>query len=126
MSSDARSPCAAGLRKRLNVGTAAAAALPNAATLPAGQFTYGSYCAISMALGFLFLGAGAQTFATTNTAVAALLIALFPRFPRNTTDHRCHLQARLLAQQAIRAIEWQHADVIHAAMLGSLTSWFAF
>jgi anaphase-promoting complex subunit 1 len=41
----------------------------------------------------LFLGGGCLTFATNNGAVAALLIALYPRFPTAPNDHRCHLQA---------------------------------
>ena len=50
---------------------------------------------ISLALGFLFLGAGQQTFATSNEAVAALVVALFPRFPQSPGDQRCHLQVLL-------------------------------
>lgn len=45
-----------------------------------------------MAIGFLFLGGGLRTFGTNNGAVAALLIALYPRFPTTPNDHRCHLQ----------------------------------
>lgn len=48
-----------------------------------------------MAIGFLFLGGGSITFATNNGAVAALLIALYPRFPTSPNDHRCHLQVAL-------------------------------
>ncbi|KAI5082088.1 hypothetical protein GOP47_0001831 [Adiantum capillus-veneris] len=59
----------------------------------AGTISYGNHMAISMALGFLFLGGGTATFATNNNAVAALLIALYPRFPTAPNDHRCHLQA---------------------------------
>lgn len=55
--------------------------------------TFGNQMAISMAIGFLFLGGGGLTFATNNGAVAALLIALYPRFPTAPNDHRCHLQA---------------------------------
>ena len=49
---------------------------------------------ISLALGFLFLGAGQQTFSTSNEAVAALVVSLFPRFPQSPGDQRCHLQVR--------------------------------
>ncbi|MCO5580423.1 hypothetical protein L7F22_034289 [Adiantum nelumboides] len=59
----------------------------------AGAISYGNHMAINMALGFLFLGGGTVTFATNNNAVAALLIALYPRFPTAPNDHRCHLQA---------------------------------
>lgn len=55
--------------------------------------SYGNHMAVSMAIGFLFLGSGTATFATNNNAVAALLIALYPRFPTAPNDHRCHLQA---------------------------------
>lgn len=48
---------------------------------------------ISMAIGFLFLGGGALSFGTDNEAVAALVVALFPRLPDSTTDQRPHLQA---------------------------------
>ncbi|GLI61805.1 hypothetical protein VaNZ11_004310 [Volvox africanus] len=53
---------------------------------------YGAHCAVSLALGFLFLGAGTHTFSTTNSSVAALLVALFPTLPHTPTDNRCHLQ----------------------------------
>ncbi|GAX79204.1 hypothetical protein CEUSTIGMA_g6644.t1 [Chlamydomonas eustigma] len=54
---------------------------------------YGTNMALSMAMGFLFLGAGELTFSTSKEAVAALLVSLFPRLPTSTTDNRCHLQA---------------------------------
>ena len=47
---------------------------------------------MSMALGLLFMGGGATTFSTTDEAVAALVIALYPKFPRSTTDNRHHHQ----------------------------------
>jgi hypothetical protein len=46
----------------------------------------------SMALGFLFMGAGTLTFGTSPPEVAALVVSLFPHMPASTTDHRCHLQ----------------------------------
>uniref|UniRef100_A0A1A9WDA7 Uncharacterized protein n=1 Tax=Glossina brevipalpis TaxID=37001 RepID=A0A1A9WDA7_9MUSC len=55
--------------------------------------TYGSHMAIHMALGFLFLGAGRFTIAKTPEAVAALVCALFPKFPNHSNDNRYHLQA---------------------------------
>lgn len=55
--------------------------------------TYGSHMAIHMALGFLFLGAGRFTFSRTKEAIAALVIALFPKFPNHSSDNRYHLQA---------------------------------
>ena len=58
-----------------------------------GAILFGNHMAISLAIGFLFLGGGGYTFSTNNGAVAALLIALYPSFPKNPNDHRCHLQA---------------------------------
>lgn len=52
------------------------------------DLNYGHHMAIGMAIGFLFLGGGRATLCTTNEAVAALVIALYPRFPINTTDCR--------------------------------------
>lgn len=57
-----------------------------------GEVSHGNHMAIGMALGFLIMGGGARTFATSNEAVAALVIALYPRFPQAPNDHRCHLQ----------------------------------
>lgn len=50
--------------------------------------TYGSHMAIHMSLGFLFLGAGRFTLAKTPEAVAALVCALFPKFPTHSNDNR--------------------------------------
>lgn len=55
--------------------------------------TYGSHMAIHMALGFQFLGAGRFTLSRSPQAVAALVCALFPKFPIHTNDNRYHLQA---------------------------------
>uniref|UniRef100_A0A1I8M2U1 Uncharacterized protein n=1 Tax=Musca domestica TaxID=7370 RepID=A0A1I8M2U1_MUSDO len=55
--------------------------------------TYGSHMAIHMSLGFLFLGAGRFTISKTPEAVAALVCALFPKFPTHSNDNRYHLQA---------------------------------
>lgn len=33
-----------------------------------------------------------QTFSTANSAIAALLITLYPRLPTGPNDNRCHLQ----------------------------------
>ena len=74
---------------------AAAAAAEEAASGGGGAsgLSHGAHMAIGMAIGFLFLGGGTRTFATDNGSVAALLIATYPRFPQNTGDQRCHLQA---------------------------------
>lgn len=47
---------------------------------------------VSLAIGFLFLGGGKQTFSTSNSSIAALLITLYPRLPNGPNDNRCHLQ----------------------------------
>lgn len=57
------------------------------------QVTYGSHMAIHMALGFLFLGAGRYTISRRPEAIAALVCALFPKFPTHSNDNRYHLQA---------------------------------
>lgn len=55
--------------------------------------TYGSHMAIHMAIGFQFLGAGRFTLSRSPQAVAALICALFPKFPTHSNDNRYHLQA---------------------------------
>lgn len=55
--------------------------------------TYGSQMAIHMAIGFLFLGAGRFTLSRSPQAIAALVCALFPKFPTHSNDNRYHLQA---------------------------------
>lgn len=81
------------LRKRLAPPTVSNATQPSAAAPPTSSLNYGAHCAVSMSLGFLFMGAGTLTFDTSPQAVAALVISLFPRMPASTMDHRCHLQA---------------------------------
>ena len=80
----------AGLRRRLQP-TKQTGFLPSDRAA-AGGLLHGHHVAVSLALGFLFLGAGQQTFATSNEAVAALIVSVFPRFPQGPADHRCHLQ----------------------------------
>ncbi|KAI0497371.1 hypothetical protein KFK09_020594 [Dendrobium nobile] len=58
-----------------------------------GHMSYGIQMSISLAIGFLFLGGGVRTFSTRDSAVAALLITLYPRLPTGPNDNRCHLQA---------------------------------
>jgi len=55
--------------------------------------TFGLHQATMMAIGILFLGFGRYTFSTSNLAVAALIIACYPLFPRDAADNRAHLQA---------------------------------
>ncbi|CAI4215559.1 unnamed protein product [Parascedosporium putredinis] len=54
---------------------------------------YGSHLAAHLAVGALFLGCGTATFATTEVAVASLLVAFYPVFPTTVMDNRSHLQA---------------------------------
>lgn len=79
-----------GLRRRLQPTTQKG--LASSDRVAAGGLLHGHHVAVSMALGFLFLGAGQLTFSTSNEAVAALVISLFPVFPQHPGDHRCHLQ----------------------------------
>uniref|UniRef100_A0A672FSP0 Anaphase-promoting complex subunit 1 n=1 Tax=Salarias fasciatus TaxID=181472 RepID=A0A672FSP0_SALFA len=58
-----------------------------------GEMNYGFHMAHHMALGMLFLGGGRYTLSTSNSAIAALLCALYPHFPAHSTDNRYHLQA---------------------------------
>ena len=64
-----------------------------ASSTSSSGLTYGAHMAINMANGFLFLGGGTQTFSTSNASIAALLIAMFPTFPFDTSDNRWHCQA---------------------------------
>lgn len=55
--------------------------------------TYGTHLASHMALGLLFVGSGHYTLGTSNSAIAALLLAFYPSFPSSPTENRAHLQA---------------------------------
>eukprot|EP00178_Gracilaria_changii_P009992 TRINITY_DN290_c0_g1_i1.p1 TRINITY_DN290_c0_g1~~TRINITY_DN290_c0_g1_i1.p1 ORF type:complete len:1791 (-),score=140.12 TRINITY_DN290_c0_g1_i1:12125-17497(-) len=55
--------------------------------------SYGFHLAVHLAIGFLFLGGGCLTFGSSNTAIAGLLCAIYPFFPRTTDDNKYHLQA---------------------------------
>ncbi|GET90801.1 cyclosome subunit-like protein [Leishmania tarentolae] len=54
---------------------------------------YGSHMAISMSIGLLFLGSGRLTLCNNITAVAALLMAFYPVWPKDAEDNTAHLQA---------------------------------
>ncbi|RMD41542.1 hypothetical protein DV735_g3571, partial [Chaetothyriales sp. CBS 134920] len=54
---------------------------------------FGSHLAAHMALGALFLGGGTLTFGTSDLAVAALCISLYPMWPNDVLDNKGHLQA---------------------------------
>lgn len=54
---------------------------------------YGMHIAMHMAIGFLFLGGGCQTFGTSNIGLVGLLCAIYPQLPRDVNDNQYHLQA---------------------------------
>lgn len=54
---------------------------------------YGSYMALHIALGILFLGACRYSLSTSPEAIGALVCALYPIYPNHTADNRYHLQA---------------------------------
>ncbi|CAM8913570.1 unnamed protein product [Rhodiola kirilowii] len=58
-----------------------------------GHSNYGTQMAVSLAIGFLFLGGGMRTFSTNNSSIASLLITMYPRLPTGPNDNKCHLQA---------------------------------
>lgn len=60
---------------------------------PLGSGRYGYHLAMHMAIGFLFMGGGCQTFGTSNMAITGLLCAIYPRFPEDVDDNQFHLQA---------------------------------
>lgn len=77
-----------------------------------GHTKYGNHMAVSMAIGFLFLGGGRCTFSTNKGAIAALLISLYPVFPTKPNDNNTHLQAfRHLYVLATEARYVQAVDV---------------
>ncbi|KAJ6768158.1 hypothetical protein OIU74_021929 [Salix koriyanagi] len=77
-----------------------------------GHANYGTQMAVSLAIGFLFLGGGTRTFSTSDSSIAALLITLYPRLPTVPNDNRCHLQAfRHLYVLATEARLLQTVDV---------------
>jgi anaphase-promoting complex subunit 1 len=85
-----------------------------------GDVHYGHHMAISMAIGLLFLGGGRATLSTSNEAIAALVIALYPRFPMSTSDCRYHLQA--LRHLYVLAVEYRCLETmdLHSNSLCSL------
>lgn len=57
------------------------------------EIMYGNHMAMQMAIGFLFLGGGRFTLNRSNTAIASLVVSLYPRFTVTTTSNRYYLQA---------------------------------
>ena len=78
------------MRKRLHMGEST----PGAAAAATVHQSYGVHMAISMAIGFLFLGGACCKFSTSPTSVALLLLSMWPALPAGPTDNRCHLQVR--------------------------------
>jgi len=56
-------------------------------------FKYGVHVSTHMALGLLFLGGGRYTLGTSDAAIAAMVMAFFPRFHHVSSDNRSYLQA---------------------------------
>lgn len=82
-----------GLLKRVAVPTASNATLPSTGSPPTSSITYGSHCATSLALGWLFLSSGGMSFDNDLSSAGALIVALYPKWPVSTTDNRYYLQA---------------------------------
>lgn len=57
------------------------------------DLTYGNHMATSMAIGLVFLGGARCSVGSSDADIAALLVALFPRFPHTPADNQYHLQA---------------------------------
>jgi hypothetical protein len=53
---------------------------------------YGQHMAVGMAIGLVFLGGGRCTISNSLESVAALIIAFYPVWPRDSTDNVYHLQ----------------------------------
>ncbi|KAJ1921669.1 Anaphase-promoting complex subunit 1 [Mycoemilia scoparia] len=59
-----------------------------------GTASYGNHMAWHMSMGLLFLGGGTRfTLSRTNEAIANLVIAFYPQFPKSSSDDQSHLQA---------------------------------
>lgn len=54
---------------------------------------YGSYMALHMSLGLLFLGACRYSLSSSPESIGALVCALYPIYPNHSSDNRYHLQA---------------------------------
>jgi hypothetical protein len=65
--------------------------------------------ALGMALGLLFLGGGRATLKRTNGAIAALLAAVYPRFPSSASDNMYHAQA--LRHLYVLAVDYRGVQV---------------
>ncbi|KZT23058.1 hypothetical protein NEOLEDRAFT_1096792 [Neolentinus lepideus HHB14362 ss-1] len=54
---------------------------------------YGQHTSAHQALGLLFLGGGRYTLGTSDSAIAAMVMAFYPRYPPLPPDNKCYLQA---------------------------------
>ncbi|EGD73279.1 hypothetical protein PTSG_12238 [Salpingoeca rosetta] len=92
-------------------------------TESAVKTSYGHHMAMHMAAGLLFLGGGTMTLSRSNEAIAALLMAFFPKFPLHTADNQYHLQAlrhlhamaavpRMLAAKEVGSKALVHVPVV--------------
>ena len=77
---------------------------------PGKYSTYGHHQAIASSIGLLFLGGGRATLSRTNEAIAALVVAFFPRYPLSTADNRYHLQS--LRHLYVLAVDYRIVNAI--------------
>lgn len=76
------------------------------------EVNYGSHLAYGTAIGLLFLGGGTCTLGREPEDIAALVMALYPRFPTTTSDNQYHLQAlRNLYAIAVKDRAFRAVDV---------------
>ncbi|TFK48330.1 hypothetical protein OE88DRAFT_1704786 [Heliocybe sulcata] len=54
---------------------------------------YGQHSAAHQALGLLFLGGGRYTLGTSDSAIAAMVMAFYPRYATMPSDNKCYPQA---------------------------------
>ncbi|KAI0074880.1 hypothetical protein K474DRAFT_1600790 [Panus rudis PR-1116 ss-1] len=54
---------------------------------------YGSNVATNFSIGLLFLGGGRFTLGTSDASIACMVAAFFPRFPQESKEQKCYLQA---------------------------------
>lgn len=66
--------------------------------------------ALHMSIGLLFLGGGRASLSRSKESIAALLVALFPRFPRSIEDNQYHLQP--LRHIWVLAVVWRGLKTI--------------
>mmetsp|Transcript_13328 Transcript_13328/g.46314 ORF Transcript_13328/g.46314 Transcript_13328/m.46314 type:complete len:1280 (+) Transcript_13328:1580-5419(+) len=72
--------------------------------------TYGTHMACHSAIGLLFLGCGRASLDRSQPAIAALVAAFFPRFPKAADDNQYHLQA--LRHLWVLAVSWRGLEAV--------------